>query len=476
MRAPARVPRTASAARAGRPRLQADHHRCAATRPRRRAGWSCRPRGSRRDTVTAPSAVASAPVRKTVIRSRSVKGKVPALAGQRLAGPPASPRARRRSRSDSSASSGGPSAETTPTQTACSSRPSSRQLAQAAEGVEVGAVVAGVDRGAHVALGDQRGHRGVLAAAAVGAQLEHLAAPARFEAGATGVGRDLAGAQLGGLLVLGAAPVQRLDRPLVLDPQSRRRARRRREPARKSAAAPVASLQRGVEARRRPRRAAAARGRGCPRRRSRRSRPACGPRRRGARRRSRPARSGRPAQRARSRAPSGTRGLLGPLDDRRQGPVDVGEDRRRGRGRRAAAPAAASGSSPRGPGARDLVSPSLPCGRILKLAAIGTAAGAFSGLFGVGGGTVIVPLLIVWLAYGERLATGTSLAAIVLIAGFAAVGQGGSTATSTRRPGCSSRDPGRRRGRRRHGARSSASRSGRSRWCSRCCSSSSRWS
>lgn len=50
---------------------------------------------------------------------------------------------------------------------------------------------------------------------------------------------------------------------------------------------------------------------------------------------------------------------------------------------------------------------------------VGTAAGAFSGLFGVGGGTVIVPLLIALLAYDERMATGTSLAAIVLIALFA---------------------------------------------------------
>lgn len=61
----------------------------------------------------------------------------------------------------------------------------------------------------------------------------------------------------------------------------------------------------------------------------------------------------------------------------------------------------------------------MPDGRILKLATIGTAAGAFSGLFGVGGGTVIVPLLILWLGYGEREATGTSLAAIVLIAAVA---------------------------------------------------------
>lgn len=59
--------------------------------------------------------------------------------------------------------------------------------------------------------------------------------------------------------------------------------------------------------------------------------------------------------------------------------------------------------------------------RPVKLVAIGTAAGLFSGLFGVGGGAVIVPLLVFWLAYGEREAAGTSLAAIVFIAGFAAI-------------------------------------------------------
>jgi uncharacterized membrane protein YfcA len=56
--------------------------------------------------------------------------------------------------------------------------------------------------------------------------------------------------------------------------------------------------------------------------------------------------------------------------------------------------------------------------------AIGTLAGLFSGLFGVGGGSVIVPLLVLWLGYGERAATATSLAAIVFIAGFAAALQG----------------------------------------------------
>jgi uncharacterized membrane protein YfcA len=62
-------------------------------------------------------------------------------------------------------------------------------------------------------------------------------------------------------------------------------------------------------------------------------------------------------------------------------------------------------------------------GRWLKLGVIGTAAGVFSGLFGVGGGTVMVPLLILWLGYGEREATGTSLSAIVVIAAFAVATQ-----------------------------------------------------
>lgn len=58
--------------------------------------------------------------------------------------------------------------------------------------------------------------------------------------------------------------------------------------------------------------------------------------------------------------------------------------------------------------------------RLVRLALIGCAAGAFSGLFGVGGGTVIVPLLILWFGFGEREATGTSLAAIAFIAALAA--------------------------------------------------------
>lgn len=62
--------------------------------------------------------------------------------------------------------------------------------------------------------------------------------------------------------------------------------------------------------------------------------------------------------------------------------------------------------------------------QLLRLAVIATAAGGFSALFGVGGGTLIVPLLVLWMGYGEREATGTSLAAIVGIAAVGAVAHG----------------------------------------------------
>ena len=67
----------------------------------------------------------------------------------------------------------------------------------------------------------------------------------------------------------------------------------------------------------------------------------------------------------------------------------------------------------------------MPASRVVKLAAIGTLAGAFSGLYGVGGGTVIVPLLILWLGFGERVATGTSLGAILIIGLLGTLAQGG---------------------------------------------------
>ena len=50
--------------------------------------------------------------------------------------------------------------------------------------------------------------------------------------------------------------------------------------------------------------------------------------------------------------------------------------------------------------------------------AIGLAAGFFSALFGVGGGVIVVPLLVLLAGLSGRTATGTSLAAIGLTALF----------------------------------------------------------
>jgi uncharacterized membrane protein YfcA len=53
---------------------------------------------------------------------------------------------------------------------------------------------------------------------------------------------------------------------------------------------------------------------------------------------------------------------------------------------------------------------------VVRLALIGLAAGFFSALFGVGGGIVIVPLLILVAHWELRSATATSLAAIGITA------------------------------------------------------------
>ena len=52
----------------------------------------------------------------------------------------------------------------------------------------------------------------------------------------------------------------------------------------------------------------------------------------------------------------------------------------------------------------------------MRLVLIGLVAGFFSALFGVGGGTVIVPLLLVVCSWQARAATATSLAAIGITA------------------------------------------------------------
>lgn len=57
-----------------------------------------------------------------------------------------------------------------------------------------------------------------------------------------------------------------------------------------------------------------------------------------------------------------------------------------------------------------------PKGPILPLVAVGTAAGLLSGMFGVGGGVVLVPAMVLLVGFGQHRAQATSLAAILPIA------------------------------------------------------------
>jgi uncharacterized protein len=62
-----------------------------------------------------------------------------------------------------------------------------------------------------------------------------------------------------------------------------------------------------------------------------------------------------------------------------------------------------------------------------KLLAIGIGGGVLSGLLGVGGGIVMVPLLVLWAGYAQREAHAISLGAIIPIsvAGIATYGVAG---------------------------------------------------
>lgn len=61
---------------------------------------------------------------------------------------------------------------------------------------------------------------------------------------------------------------------------------------------------------------------------------------------------------------------------------------------------------------------------MLVLALLGALTGMLSGLFGIGGGVVLVPLLTIFLGYQQRLAAGTSVAAILPAAIVGGIGYG----------------------------------------------------
>jgi uncharacterized protein len=58
---------------------------------------------------------------------------------------------------------------------------------------------------------------------------------------------------------------------------------------------------------------------------------------------------------------------------------------------------------------------------VVTMLVLGLLAGVLSGMFGIGGGLVIVPALIVGFGYGPKVATGTSLFALMWPVGLLGV-------------------------------------------------------
>ncbi len=57
---------------------------------------------------------------------------------------------------------------------------------------------------------------------------------------------------------------------------------------------------------------------------------------------------------------------------------------------------------------------------LIQLLAIGLAAGVAGGLFGIGGGAIMVPAMVLLLGMDQKFATGTSVAAQILPIGILA--------------------------------------------------------
>ena len=58
---------------------------------------------------------------------------------------------------------------------------------------------------------------------------------------------------------------------------------------------------------------------------------------------------------------------------------------------------------------------------IAKVLVLGLSAGVLSGMFGIGGGLVIVPILIIFFGFDPKTAVGTSLFALLLPTGLLGV-------------------------------------------------------
>jgi hypothetical protein len=59
-----------------------------------------------------------------------------------------------------------------------------------------------------------------------------------------------------------------------------------------------------------------------------------------------------------------------------------------------------------------------------RLGVIGVCGGLLSGLLGVGGGVIMVPLLVIWAGYGQREAHALSLGAIIPVSAAGALAYG----------------------------------------------------
>lgn len=65
--------------------------------------------------------------------------------------------------------------------------------------------------------------------------------------------------------------------------------------------------------------------------------------------------------------------------------------------------------------------PKMTITTLLLLLIVGLAAGFLSGLIGIGGGIIIVPALVLFLGFSQKMAQGTSLGILLLPVGILAV-------------------------------------------------------